>query len=84
MAKIFYLKKKQKKLLEKAATIKRFEYSPLGKELNAQTDIAKKQYQKLDHKYESEKVIKKEKPMVKKYNRSNIIYDTKYSFYPYY
>ena len=31
-------------LLEKAATTKRFEYSPLGKELKAQTDIVKKQY----------------------------------------
>ena len=31
-------------MLEKAATIKRFEYSPLGKELKAQTDIAKDQY----------------------------------------
>ena len=30
-----------KKDLEKAATIKRFEYSPLGKGLKAQTDIAK-------------------------------------------
>ena len=30
-------------LLEKAATMKRFEYLPLGKELKAQTDIAKKQ-----------------------------------------
>ena len=29
--------------------MKRFEYSPLGKELKAQTDIAKKQYQKLDN-----------------------------------
>ena len=32
-------------LSEKATTIKRFEYSPLDKELKAQTDIAKKQYQ---------------------------------------
>ena len=38
----------EKYLLEKATTMKRFEYSSLGKELNAQTDIAKKQYQKLD------------------------------------
>ena len=34
--------------LEKAATIKRFEYSPLGSELKKQTDIAKKQYQGLE------------------------------------
>ena len=36
----------KKYLQGKAATIKRFEYSPLGKELKVQTDIAKKQYQK--------------------------------------
>ena len=34
--------------LEKAAAIKRFEYSPLGNKLKAQTENAKKQYQKLD------------------------------------
>ena len=33
----------EKGLLQKAATIKRFECRPLGKELKAQTDIAKKQ-----------------------------------------
>ena len=35
-----------KDLLGKAAIIKRFEYSPLGKELQAQTGIAKDQYKK--------------------------------------
>ena len=35
-------------LLEKVATLKRFEYSPLGKGLKSQTEIAKKQYQGLD------------------------------------
>ena len=35
----------EKDLLEKAAALKRFEYSTLGKELKSQTDIAKKQYQ---------------------------------------
>ena len=34
-------------LIEKDATMKRFEYSPLGKELKAQTDIAKKRYPKI-------------------------------------
>ena len=34
----------EKDLLEKAATIKRFEYLPLGKELKAHTGIAKNQY----------------------------------------
>ena len=37
-----------KDFLEKAATVKRFEYSPLGSELKEDTDIAKKQYQELD------------------------------------
>ena len=32
----------EKDLLDKAATIKRFEYSPLGSELKKQTDIANK------------------------------------------
>ena len=35
-------------LLEKAVVLKKFEYSPLGKELKAQTSSAEKQYQKLD------------------------------------
>ena len=38
----------EKDLLGKTAALKRFKYSPLGKELKAQTDIVKKQYQKLD------------------------------------
>ena len=37
----------EKDFLEKAATMKRFEYLPLDKELKSQTDIAKKQRQKL-------------------------------------
>ena len=64
--------------------MKRFEYSSLGKELRAQTDIAKKQYKKLDDTYEFDKIIKKEKPAFKKYKRSNLIYNRKYSFYEYY
>ena len=42
---MFYRKKD---LLEKAATIKRFEYLPLGSELKLQTSIAEKQYKRLD------------------------------------
>ena len=42
-------------LLEKAATMKTFKYSPLGTELKAQTDIAKKQYQGLDKAFISNK-----------------------------
>ena len=47
----------QKELLEKAATMKSFEYSPLAKILKARTDIAKKQYQKLDNTFEFDKII---------------------------
>ena len=41
----------EKDLLEKAATIKRFEYLALGSELKTQTDIAKKLYQKFENVY---------------------------------
>ena len=44
-----------KDLLEKPATMKRFVYSPLRKELKVQTDIAKKQFQKLNDTYEISK-----------------------------
>ena len=56
----------------------------IRKELKAQTDIAKKQYQKLDDTFEFNKITKKEKPTSKRYTRSNLIYGSKYSFYPYY
>ena len=39
-------------LLEKAATVKRFEYSPLDSELKKQTEIAKKECPVLDKVYE--------------------------------
>ena len=45
----------ERDLLEKSATIKRFEYSPLDSELKKQTDIAKKQYQWLDKVFSSNK-----------------------------
>ena len=43
----------EEELLQKAATIKRFEYSPLGSQLKIQTDIVKKkkQYETLDKVY---------------------------------
>ena len=44
-----------KDVLEKAARMKKFEYLPLGKEFKAQT---KKQYQKLDHTYEFDRIKK--------------------------
>ena len=48
----------EKYLLEKTATTKRFEYWPLGKELRAQTNIAEKQYQKLDNIFVFDKIFK--------------------------
>ena len=56
----------------------------LDKELKAQIDIANKQYQKLDNIYEFNKITKKYqhlKSTFRKYNRSNLIYISKYSFY---
>ena len=70
LAKIFY----PKDLLEKAAALKRFEYSPLGRELKRQTSVAEKQYQKLDNTYKSDKITKKEN-----YSKSNVIYDANYN-----
>ena len=52
--------------------MKRFKYSPLGKELKVQTDIGKEQYQKLDDTFEFDKTIKKEEPTFKSY-KSNLI-----------
>ena len=61
--------------------MERFDYLPLGKELKALTDIANKLYHKLENTFEFDKTIKKEKPTLKKYNRSNLIYNSKHSFY---
>ena len=68
----------EKDLLGKTAELKIFEYSLLGKKLKAQTDIAKKQYQKLD----DEKINKKSIP--KEYNKLDLVYNTNHSFYNYY
>ena len=64
--------------------MKRFDYLPLGKELKALTDISNNQYQKLENTFEFDKTIKKEKTTLKKYNRLNLIYNSKHSFYEYY
>ena len=39
----------EKNMLEKAVTIRRFEYSTLGSELKKQTDVAEDQYKLLKH-----------------------------------
>ena len=53
-------------MLEKATTMKRFEYSPLGKELKSQTSAIEKQYQVLNKIFKPDRkeepvTIKKEK-----------------------
>ena len=42
-------------MLEKATAMKRFEYSPLGEELKAQTSAAEKPHQKLEKVFDSYK-----------------------------
>ena len=63
----------------KAATMKRFEYSPLCKKLKAQPDFEKKQYEALD---KIDETINK-KPTLKNYGKSNLKYDGNYGFCKY-
>ena len=58
----------EKDLLEEAATMKKFEYSSLGKELKAQTDITKKQYQVLNNFFKYD--VKREPVTITKYKTS--------------
>ena len=67
-------------MLEKAPALKKFEYSPLDKELKAQTSTAKKQYQILDEVFESNK---KEEKILKSYAKSNLVYSKDFTFYKY-
>ena len=70
----------EKDLSEKAVTLKRFEYLPLGKELKAQTSVAKEQYQGLIKPFRPDE---KKESTIKNYNKSNLMYDRKCSFYKY-
>ena len=56
----------------------------LGKELIAQADIAKKQYQKLDNTSEFDKIIKRENLTIENYSKSDLIYNSRYGFQNYY
>ena len=67
-------------MLEKAVALKRFEYSPLGKELKAQTNDAGKQYQEVDKVFESNK---KEEKTLKSCANSNLVYSKDFTFYKY-
>ena len=60
----------EKRPSEKAATVKRFEYSPLGNKLKKQTGIAEKTVLRIRQ--------------GRKYNKSDLTYNGKHSFYKYY
>ena len=68
-------------MLEKAAIVKRFEYSSLSYEFKKQTSVAKKQYQKLDNAFESNK--KEEDKTINKRSRaeSNLVCNNYFTFY---
>ena len=74
-------------LLEKAATIKRFEYSPLGSELKKQTNIVKKNIKRISKIRQGvwidEAINKNDRKPTRKTSKSNLIYDANYNFYKY-
>ena len=57
--------------------MKRFDYSPLGKELRAQTSAAEKQFQKLYKVFESNK---KKKIIKKSRAKSYLVYNKDFTF----
>ena len=66
----------EKDLLAKAATLKRFEYSPLGKELKKQTSVGEKHYQsftKIFNHDEKEEPVKTEKEGSLTTEESNLV-----------
>ena len=72
-----------KDLLEKVAATKRFEYSPLGKELKKQTSVAEKQYQKFDNAFESNKKKDDKKNNKRSWTKSDLVYNNYFTFYKY-
>ena len=69
-----------KDLLEKAAVIKRIEYSPLDKELKKQTSVPEKQYQKLENAFESNENEKDRTKTQKSRAKSNLVYKNYFIF----
>ena len=63
----------KKELLEKAATIKRFEYLPLGNELKKHTDIAEDRLRKV-HRFDEEddKTINRKQTIISNLKQKNI------------
>ena len=76
----------EKKLPRKSRYNEKFWLFAVGQRIEStvQNDIAKQQYQTLDDSYDFEKIIKKEKPALQKCSKSDLIYDSNYSFYKYY
>ena len=64
----------EKNLLEKATVLKKFESSPLVKELKAQTSIVEKQYQGLNKLFKPDE---KEEPVEIKEEKPEIISESK-------
>ena len=72
----------EEKLLEKPATMKRFEYLLLGKELKNDSSAEEKQYQSFHKifKYEEkEEPVKVEKEELVTTSKSKLVYNNKYS-----
>ena len=73
----------EKGLVENTAELKRFEYSPLSKELKKQTSIAEQQYQDFDKAFnynEKEKPLKIEKEEPLTIDESSLFYNSKSTF----
>ena len=70
-------------MLEKAAALKRFENSPLGKELKNQTGVAEKQYQKLNNAFESNKNEENKTKSEISPAKSDLAYNNYFTFYKY-
>ena len=71
---------REKDLLEKAAVIKRFEYSPSSKKLKKQISVSKKQYQQFDNAFESNKMEEDKTKNKRGRAKSNIVYSNYFIF----
>ena len=70
-------------MLEKAATMKIFEYSALGAELKKQTRVAEKQYQNFVKTFEYNKKEQAIKKIKRSHAKSNLVYNHYFTFYKY-
>ena len=73
----------EKDFLEKAAAIKRFEYSPFGKEFQKQTSVAEKQCQKFDSPFESNENKENKTNNKKSCTKSHQVYIKYFTFFKY-